>query len=349
MTAVAASATASRGWPPWLVWPALATGVLAMALLSLGLGRFPIATANVGGVLASHLVPIEPFWSDAEQRVVELVRLPRVLLAGLVGAGLALAGAALQGIFRNPLVGPDIVGVSAGASLGGALAILLAAGSAALLGGAFAFGLLAMAVAYFLARVGGQTQILTLVLAGVVVGALFTALVSLVTFVANPEDALPAIVYWLMGSFALTGYREVGLFALVLLVTATPLVAMRFRINVLSLGDEQATALGLKVERTRWLVLVLVTAITAASVAVAGVVGWVGLVIPHVARMIVGPDHRVLLPAAALIGALYLIGVDTVARSATAAEIPLGILTAIMGAPVFGWLLRRAHNRGWKR
>lgn len=331
-----------------LFWPLFVLAVLTVAVIAIGLGRYAVPPGHVLGILASNLLPIDPTWTDVERRVVELIRVPRIALAGLAGAGLALSGAALQGIFRNPLVGPDIVGVSAGAAFGGALAIMLAAGSAALLGGAFFFGLAGMTIAYGLARVGGSAPVLMLVLAGVVTGSFFSAMVSLVTYVADPEDALPAIVYWLMGSFSSADYGKLGLFSLALFLGGVPLMLMRFRINVLSLGDEEASAIGVKVERTRWLVLLCVTAITAASVAVAGIVSWVGLVVPHIARMMVGPDHRALLPASALLGAGYVIVVDTVARSASAAEIPLGVLTAIIGAPVFAWLLRRSHGRGWR-
>jgi iron complex transport system permease protein len=179
------------------------------------------------------------------------------------------------------------------------------------------------------------------------VGAFFSALVSLVTYLADPNDTLPAIVYWLMGSFATASYSKVALLAAVTLSLGGLLLSLRFRLNILSLGDEEAQALGIKVEPTRWLILIAVTGLSATSVAVAGIVGWVGLVVPHVARMLVGPDHRVLLPASALVGASYMILVDDIARSATTQELPLGVLTALVGAPLFGLLLRRAQMKGW--
>ena len=186
-----------------------------------------------------------------------------------------------------------------------------------------------------------------LVLAGIVTSAFFSALVSVTKFVADPDDKLPAIVFWLMGSFASASYEKVWLMAVPVVLGSVVIYLMRFQINVLSLGDEEAQALGVKVERTRWIALIAIALISSAVVAAAGVIGWVGLVIPHFARMLTGPDHKVLIPAAMLIGASYLIHIDNVARTAIAAEIPVGIITALIGAPIFGLLLRRAANKGW--
>jgi iron complex transport system permease protein len=329
-----------------LVWLAIILAPPVLGLLSLGVGRYPLPLAEVLAALGQGLGLIDGA-SGPASRVVLMIRLPRVLEAGLSGAGLALAGAALQGVFRNPLVGPQIIGVSSGAAFGGALALLLSAGLVALLGSAFLFGLLALVLVFTVSRVDGRSPVLMLVLAGVVVGAFFSALVSLVTYLADPNDTLPAIVYWLMGSFATASYSKVALLAAVTLSLGGLLLSLRFRLNILSLGDEEAQALGIKVEPTRWLILIAVTGLSATSVAVAGIVGWVGLVVPHVARMLVGPDHRVLLPASALVGASYMILVDDIARSATTQELPLGVLTALVGAPLFGLLLRRAQMKGW--
>lgn len=328
----------------WCVGLAL---LACLATLSLTLGRLGIPVSSVVGILLDNLVALEPSWSEAEERVVELIRVPRILLATIAGAGLAVAGASLQGIFRNPLVSSDIIGVSAGAAFGGALAILLFDNSLITVGMAFAFGLVAIAIVSLAARSGGRTPVLMIVLAGVVTGAFFMALVSLITYIADPEDQLPAIVYWLLGSFASADYQKVLTVAVPTILGAGVIYLMRYRINILSLGDEDAAALGLNVEQARWIVLVAVALITASTVAVAGVIGWVGLVVPHVARMIVGPDHRVLIPASALIGAGYLLLIDDLARSVSAVEIPLGVLTALIGAPLFVWLLRRTQAAGW--
>ena len=316
---------------------------------SLAAGRYGIPFSHVLAILMSHVAPLEVSWSMPEQRVVELVRLPRVLAACLAGAGLAIAGAALQGVFRNPLVGPQIIGVSSGAAFGGALAILLFGSAGITVAFAFAGGLLAIAVVYLMSRISGRAPNLLLVLSGVVTSAFFSALISLIKYVADPDNKLPTIVYWLMGSFASIGWPDLAVLLGPVTLGGMLIYGLRFRINVLSLGEEEAQALGIPVERTRWLILAAVALISAAVVAVAGVVGWVGLVVPHFARMLVGPDHRALLPAAAAVGALYLVLIDNVARTATAAEIPLGIITAIIGAPVFAVLLRRIHAGGWRR
>lgn len=329
-------------------WVGLTVLLLATALISLTVGRYAVPVSHVIGILLAPFTAIDPYWTSVESRVVELIRLPRVLLAVVAGAGLAISGAALQGVFRNPLVGPQIIGVSSGAAFGGALAILLSESTALIVGCAFVFGMAAMVIVYFISRVEGRAPILMLVLSGVVTAAFFSALVSLIKFVADPDDKLPAIVFWLMGSFASASYAKVAVVAVPVLAACGVIYLLRFRINVLSLGDEEAKTLGVRVERTRWIILVCVALISAAVVSAAGVVGWVGLVIPHIARMLVGPDHRVLLPAAALIGALYLIVIDDFARASIAAEIPLGIITAIIGAPIFAVLLRRTQAKGWQ-
>lgn len=327
-------------------WLLMAAALPALMLAALCIGRYALPLPRVLAALAS--VPLPADWSAAslgvaelEQRVVLQLRLPRVLLAALVGAGLAVCGGALQGCFRNPLVGPQILGISSGAAFGGCLAILLFASLPAILGLAFAFGLAAIALVYLLARSQRRTTLLMLILAGVVVGAFFAALTSLATYFANPNDSLPAIVFWLMGSFATASWAKLAAVAVPMLAGIALLLALRFRLNVLSLGDEQAAALGVAVEPLRWSVLSGVALVVSAGVAVSGTVGWVGLVVPHVARMLVGADHRGLLPACLLLGGSFMVVVDTLARSATSAEIPLGVITALVGAPVFAWLLRR--------
>ncbi|HFI1945971.1 TPA: FecCD family ABC transporter permease [Yersinia enterocolitica] len=335
-------------------WLLIFVFLFIVVMIALCSGRYPLSINTVTAILFSTIFPSEalnilPQWTMTEQRVVLSIRLPRILIAALTGAGLSVAGASLQGIFRNPLVGPQIMGVSSGAALGGAIAIVLF--SSLMLTTTFAFmgGLLAMILVYFIGRYGGNTQVLMLILAGVVVGAFFTALISLLTYFADPNSTLPTIVFWLMGSFATINYHKLLLVAFPVLFGILLLLLLRFRINVLSLGDETAAAMGVVVGKTRWWVLIAVTLITAATVAVAGSIGWVGLVVPHIARMIVGPDHRKLLPVATIFGAIYMIIIDTLARSATSAEIPLGVLTALIGAPVFIWLLRKKQDKGWNR
>ncbi len=328
----------------------LAVAALAMIIvIAIGHGRYSVPIGEAIAILLSKLVPIEPTWSRSAESVVTLVRLPRVLSAALAGAALGATGCVLQGIFRNPLVGPQMVGVTAGASFGGALAILVFGSALATVGLAFIGGLAAIVLVYFVSRIDTRTPIFMLILAGVVVSAGFSALVSLVKYVADPNNSLPAIVYWLMGSFAIATYQKLGILTISTVIGTGLLFSLWFRINVLSLGEEETASMGIAVERTRWLALGAVAFAVAGVVAVAGAVGWVGLVVPHIARTIVGPNHRELIPASALIGAGYLVAVDTLSRTLTPVEIPVGILTALIGAPVFIVILRRLGTKGWGR
>lgn len=323
-------------------------------LFSLSLGRYSIAPRAVLGVLWDALYglafPGSPDLIQASQTdraVVLAVRVPRVIAAMLVGAALAVSGATLQGLFRNPLVSPGILGVSSGAGLGASIAILLVGYHAWLVqASAFLFGMAAVVCAMLISGRSSNRSMLMMVLAGVIVGALAEALISLVKFLADPEDKLPAIVYWLMGSLAGTTAVSLGRMVLPVCLGVTVLLAMRWRINVLSLGDTEAQSLGINVTLSRWIAIGAATVTTAAAVSVAGVVGWVGLVVPHMSRMIVGADHRRLMPFSAALGAVYVALIDNLARTVTAGEVPLGILNALIGAPVFAVLLRRTGG-GW--
>ncbi len=319
--------------------------LLAAIVVAVSLGRYTVSVPHVLQILASGVLP-DGGVTDTERTVVELVRLPRVMLAVLVGGGLGVAGAALQATFRNPLVSPDIIGVSSGASLGGALALLFGLGTAFLVAGAFVFGLIALGLLFALTA-GRASSMLMVVLGGVVLGSFFSALVGLVQYFADPYSSLPAIVFWLLGSLATATWAKVFVAAVPILLGTTVVLLLRWRLNVLSLGDEEASSLGIRPNRLRWVFLLSCALIVAGAVAVSGAVGWVGLVIPHLARMWVGPDHRVLLPVSFLLGATFLILIDTIARTATAGEIPLGVLTALLGAPVFFVLLRRNRDRIW--
>jgi iron complex transport system permease protein len=268
------------------------------------------------------------------------VRGPRVLTAVLVGAALAVAGTAFQGLFRNPLVSPDLLGASSGAALGAVLGIYLSLGVFAVQVLAFIGGLAAVVAVYLIgSTVRARDPILVLVLTGVVIGALLGAGVGLVKYIADPYNQLPAMTFWLLGSLAAASAADLiplfGPVALGILI----LLALRWRMNVLSLPDEEARALGLPTGPMRIAVIAAATLVTSASVATAGIIGWVGLVVPHIARTLVGPDFGRLIPTAALLGGGFLLVIDTVARTAAAIEIPLGILTAIVGTPFFVWLL----------
>ncbi|MGB3484516.1 MAG: iron ABC transporter permease [Mycobacterium sp.] len=318
-----------------------------IALAALAVGRYSVGPVQVVQILLAQVVPLEPTWTATEQAVVIEVRLPRVLLAMLVGAGLAASGAALQAVFGNPIVSPQILGISSGASFGGAMAIVLGLGTAALIFGSFTMGMAALVAVFLLSRVRGPAPPLTIVLTGIVIGAFFAALVALLTYLADPYGELQSLVYWLLGSLATATYTKVAVAAVPVLVGGAVIYALRWRINVLSLGDDDATALGLKPGRLRWVLLTAVAAIVAGAVAVSGVIGWVGLVVPHLARLWVGPDHRVLIPVTLGLGAAYLTVIDTITRAVSVAEMPLGVLTAVIGAPVFLLLLHRSRQRMW--
>lgn len=315
--------------------------LLAAMLFSIGAGRFSVDTLRIGEILLRALTDSDLAPTRMDERIVLLVRLPRVLLAALSGAALAVGGAALQGVFRNPLVSPQVLGISQGAAFGGALAILFGYSGIILPTMAFALGLSSLMLVGLLARINGRTETLTVILSGMIVGALFAALVSIVQFVAEPNTSLPAIVYWLMGSFSTASWARLSLAVPGMAVGLLIVFLLRYRLNLLALEEQEVRSLGVNPDRERWYIFAAIALVTGTSVAVAGVIGWIGLVVPHAARILVGEDHRLLIPASALLGAAYLTFIDTLARTLTAAEIPLGVLTALIGAPVFGYLLRR--------
>ena len=316
-----------------------------IVFIALGVGRYQVDYPKVIAILSSNLFDIEGSWRAVDERVVELVRLPRILVAGLVGAALSVSGVVMQGMFRNPLVGPDIIGVSSGAAFGGVLAIMLTLPGFMVTVLASVFGLTAIFIALLIAQTGQKTSVLSLVLGGVITGGFFSALVSLAKYVADPDDVLPEVVYWLLGSFNNSNYTGVLHVALPLLGAGFLIYRMRHTINILSLGEEEAISLGVNVVKSRFVLMVLTAVLIAASVSVSGVIGWVGLIIPHFARMICGPNHARLIPVALLVGAIYMILADTVARTVSYGEIPVGVLTALMGAPIFGYLLRRVQSQ----
>ncbi len=320
--------------------------VVITVFVALLIGPYPLSPLEAITVLRQSL--FERVDSNEPAQIVLIsIRFPRIIAALLVGAALSAAGACYQTLFRNPLVSPDILGVSAGAGLGAVLGIFLSLPVAAIQMMGFVGGLMAVALVGFVsAAVRSGDRTLILVLAGVVVGALTGAATSLLKVLADPYDQLPAITFWLLGSLAGVKVEDILPAAPVVLLGLVPLVLLRWRINVIALGDEEARSLGIGVRRLRIAVILCATLITASVVALAGVVGWVGLVIPHMARMLVGPSFGKLLPVAALLGAGYLLIVDTLARTISAVEVPLGILTAVVGAPFFLWLLAKGR-RAW--
>lgn len=317
--------------------------LLLAVLLAAMLGPYPLTPGEVIAAIARRVIgAAQPGPVDT---VLFQIRLPRVAAALLVGAALAAAGASYQTLFRNPLVSPDILGVSAGAGFGAVLGILLSLPVFAIQGLGFVTGMITVGIVYTLARaLRSQNEILVLVLAGIVVGALAGAGISLVKILADPYNQLPAITFWLLGSLSGIKVADMQTVAPLVLLGLVPLGLLRWRIGVLSLGDDEAKALGVNVRFVRGVVILAATLITATAVSVSGVIGWIGLVIPHMARLLVGPRYDRVLPAAALMGAAFLVLIDTVARTAARIEIPLGLLTALFGAPVFVWLLARGRR-----
>jgi iron complex transport system permease protein len=264
----------------------------------------------------------------------------------IVGAALSISGASFQGIFRNPLVSPDILGVSAGAGFGAALAILFSQGSLIIQIMAFLTGLTAVSITYSISKSFRGNTTLMMVLGGIAIAALFTAFTSCIKYVADPYSKLPEITFWLMGSLATVNASSVITILIPIFLGFTILLLVRWRINALSIGDEEARSLGVNTDNLRIIVILSCTLLTASAVSVSGIIGWVGLVIPHIARIFVGPDHKILLPASISLGAVFLLLVDGVCRTAAPVEIPLGILTAIVGAPFFIYLLHKGYE-GW--
>lgn len=312
--------------------------------LSFLIGRYPIRPMEVISVIFSKILHLE--YSIVAETVIFQIRAPRIIAAMLVGAGLSISGASFQGLFRNPLVSPDILGVSAGAGLGAAIAILLSLNLFYIQIFALFFGLIAVTITYAISRIVKNNSILVLVLSGMAIGSLFSALTSFTKYVADPYEKLPAIVFWLMGSLSSVSNREIMIVIIPMLVGMIILLMIRWQMNVVSMGEDEARSLGLNTKRFTILTVICCTVVTASAVCISGVIGWVGLVIPHIGRMIVGPDHRKLLPATLSLGASYLLLVDNLSRALTTVEIPLGILTAIIGAPFFIYLLKKSKI-GW--
>ena len=307
------------------------------------LGRYPISPIDV---INTILCPIFPQLevSPTITTIVFEIRLPRIIAALIVGAALAMAGAAFQSIFKNPLVSSDLLGVSNGAGFGAALAIVLSGSNAVVQIFAFIFGLISVSVTYLISRAYKAGGILILVLSGVAISAFFNSLISAIKFVADPDDKLPEIVYWLMGSLASVTVDKLIMISIPIIIGFAILIALRWQMNLLAMGDEEAQSLGLNPSRVRLLVIAGCTLLTSAAVSVSGVIGWIGLVIPHMTRMIVGPDNRILIPASLSLGASFLLLIDNISRAFISIEIPIGILTAIIGVPIFLYLLKKGYS-----
>ena len=313
--------------------------------LSLSLGRFSIPFEQVFRILLSRIVHVEVTWTEQMENILLNVRLPRVIAAILVGAALSLSGAAYQAMFRNPLVSPDILGVSSGACVGAAFGILMHAGGFGVEICALVCGIASVVLAIWITRLFKNSGKLMLVLAGVLVSGFMSSVLSFLKYVADPDSELAEIVYWIMGSLASARWQDIKIVAPVITVAVLLLLALRWRINLLSLGEEDAKSLGMNVKLTKALIVICATLLTSTSVCISGSIGWVGLVIPHMCRLIIGQDNKNLLPAAVSTGAVFLLIVDTICRNLTASEIPLSIFTGLIGVPVFLWLLLMQNTR----
>lgn len=318
---------------------------LAVLLGSLLVGRYALSPGQLVHMLWARISGGAADWPISDDKVVFAVRLPRVAAAALVGAALAVSGAAYQGMFRNPMVSPDILGASTGAGFGAAVAILLGAGYFGISAAAFCCGLLAVAAAWLVSRLSKADQAVALILAGMMISSLFSAGTSFVKLVADTQQQLPAITYWLMGSLSSIKDKDVVFLAIPVALGMIPLFFLRWRMNLLTVGEEEAQSMGVNTRRLRGAVIVCATLLTSASVAVSGMIGWVGLVIPHFCRMLFGYDYRRLIPAGALFGAAFLLAVDDIVRLVTTGELPLGILTAFVGAPLFLYLIATGGGR----
>lgn len=350
MTKPPANTTSSKTTPrknSAYALPFLILGIVFVVVLfgSVLLGRFHLSPRQLVYLLLSRVTQMPRIWPEGAENIVFAIRLPRVAAAALVGAALSLAGVAYQGMFRNPMVSPDILGASTGAGFGAAIAILMGAGYFGISTSAFLFGLAAVLAAYLVSRLSRTNQTVAMILAGMIVSSLFSAGTSYIKLVADTQQQLPAITYWLMGSLSSIKTRDVAFLVIPVVLGFVPLLLLRWRLNLLTIGDEEARAIGVNTTRLRLVVILCATLLTASSVAVSGMIGWVGLVIPHFCRMIFGYDYRRLIPASAMFGAAFLIVVDDIARLATSAEIPLGILTAFVGAPIFVYLLVTGGGR----
>lgn len=313
---------------------------------SFALGRYRISVSETVGILSDALIRLVSGnlltlsesmrgWSIEAQTIVLNVRLPRIACAALVGAALSVAGASFQGMFRNPMVSPDLLGASTGAGFGAALAIFIGASYYTITFFAFLSGLAAVMLTYMISRLSRIKTTLALVLSGIVVGSLFQSGTSFIKLVADQNNQLPAITYWLMGSLSSVKNRDFLLALGPILVGLVPIILLRWRINLLTVSESEARSMGIDTSKLRFAVIVCATLITSASVAISGMIGWIGLVIPHICRLLYGQDYRRLLPASAISGAAFLMLTDNLARTVATSEIPLGILTSLIGAPVF--------------
>lgn len=325
--------------------PLLVILFIAVFFISFAIGRYPVDPLTLVKVLLSRLFPVEKTWNTQVETVVFNIRLPRVLIGAFIGAGLSLSGLVYQGIFQNPMVSPDVLGSTSGAGFGSALALLWGLGYIPIFSMSFIFGLLAVFLVLLMSRFVRGQKVLTLVLGGIMISSLFNAALSFVKLVADTDDVLPQITYYLIGSLTSTRTVDLAASAIVVTVSSVVLFLIRWQLNVMTLSDEEAVSLGVDTKTIRLIAIVFATLMTAVCTASAGMIGWVGLVIPHLVRMTNGCDYRKTIPATLLMGSSFLMMVDTVSRTLTTSEIPIGILTSFIGSPFFLYLIIREGKR----
>lgn len=319
----------------------LALGIVlaAVFLASFSLGRYGVPPLEVIRILLSRLLPMNATWTREMETVVLNIRLPRILAACMVGCSLSAAGASYQGVFQNPMAAPDILGASSGAAFGAALAILFGASARTIMLAAFASSMVTVCAVFLISQRAPGPRVINLILSGIMISSLFTAGTSYIKLVADPSNQLPQITYWLMGSLSGVKRGDLMLVFVPMALGLLPLMLLRWKINILTLGDEEAHTLGVNTNILRFIVIVCSTLVTAASVSISGMIGWVGLVIPHLCRKLIGSNYRFLMPASYIAGATFLLIVDDLSRNLLAVEIPIGILTAFIGAPFFIYLI----------
>lgn len=325
----------------WFLMMLLLVVLITCIVCSLLLGRFDVSVKECFGILVSKIFYIKPFWTPIQDNMISLVRVPRVLIAMLVGMALSVAGTSYQCIFRNPMAAPDVLGASTGAAFGAALAILMGMNSTKIVLFAFVSSLSCVALVLLCSKICKGNPILNLVLSGIMISSLFSAGTSYLKLIADPNNTLPAITYWMMGSISGASIDKLSYVWIPMAFSIIPIFVLRWKMNLLTMEDDEARTMGVNTGRTRAIIIICATLLTASSVSVSGMIGWVGLVIPHIARRLVGNDCRMLVPASALIGGIFMIIVDDLARNLYTTELPLGVLTAFIGAPFFIYLMAK--------
>ncbi|KAF0189371.1 MAG: ABC-type Fe3+-siderophore transport system permease [Desulfobulbaceae bacterium] len=316
-----------------------------MAWCAMFIGAYQISPLLVLKCLMNEIIPLSGMHDLPERGIILDIRLPRILLAGIVGIALSGSGVTLQGVFRNPLVDPFILGLSAGAAFGCAVSIGFFP-AVPIQVSAFVFSIASVLLAYNIAKCQGEVSRLPLILSGVIISAFFSALTSIIKFLCDPHK-LQNIVFWLMGSFSLADWHTISLTGIGILIALCPVYLMRWRLNVISMGDDEAKLLGVNIRRDRLIFVVASTLAVSLAVSVSGIIGWVGLMVPHLVRMMTGPDHKSLVPLSMAAGATFMIFADTMARSLTTYDIPVGIITAVSGAPFFIYLMKKGGKESW--